>query len=140
MSLWWEKSGLRFECAVCGRCCGGEPGTVTVTEAERAAISAELNISIDTFEDTYMVRKDGVMTLREEENYDCIFIERNSKRCRIYRVRPLQCRLFPFWPSVLKNKDAWDFYAALCPGMNKGKLYPPELLKKFLELPSARRL
>lgn len=140
MSLWWEKSGLRFECAACGRCCGGELGTVRVTEEERAAISADLNISKDTFEDTYMVRKDGVMTLREKENYDCVFIGQNSKRCSIYRVRPLQCRLFPFWPSVLKNKDAWDFYAGLCPGMNKGRLYPPELLKKFLELPAAQQL
>ena len=140
MALWWEKSGLRFECCACGRCCGGEPGTVSVTEAERAAIAAELNIAKDTFVDTYMVKKDGVMTLREDQNYDCVFIERNSKHCRIYKMRPLQCRLFPFWPSVLKHKEAWDFYADLCRGMNKGKLYPPELLKKFLELTAAQRL
>lgn len=140
MPLWWEKSGLRFQCAACGRCCGGEPGIVNATLRERVAIAAELKIDEETLENEYMTLKEGVLTFRELENYDCIFVERNSRRCKIYKIRPLQCQLFPFWPSMLRNKDIWDFYAGLCVGMNRGKLYPPELLKKFLELPSARRL
>lgn len=140
MSYWWEESGVRFQCRECGACCGGQPGTVWVTPDERARIAAELVVSPAEFRQKYLFRTEGKCSLNECENYDCIFLERNSKRCRIYKVRPLQCRLFPFWPSMLKDKNIWNNYADSCPGMNNGKLYSPDLLRRFLNLASAQQL
>ncbi|MEG1602012.1 MAG: YkgJ family cysteine cluster protein [Cloacibacillus sp.] len=140
MDYWWSESGLRFECAACGRCCGGSPGVVWTTPAERAKIAKELGIDAMAFREKYMVRLEGKCSLRELENYDCIFLERNSARCKIYKVRPLQCRLFPFWPSLLTDQNGWNYYANFCQGMNQGKLYLPEILNKFLNLPAARYL
>ncbi|MDO5115861.1 MAG: YkgJ family cysteine cluster protein [Synergistaceae bacterium] len=137
---WWEESGIYFQCAGCGRCCGGAPGFVWMTAAERAAVARELGIDGAALRQEYLTRVDGGYSVRERENYDCYFFERNSMRCKIYKVRPLQCRLFPFWPSMLKDKKIWNYYMDLCPGMNKGKYYPPELIKRFLNLPLAAGL
>lgn len=88
----------------------------------------------------YLTLRGRWYSIKEQENYDCVFLGADTRRCKIYRVRPLQCRLFPFWPSMLRDKVAWDFYAARCPGMNRGKRYSPEMLRKFLELPQAEFL
>lgn len=45
MKYWWDKSGLRFECVMCGKCCGGEPGSVWVSEQETSLIGGFLNIN-----------------------------------------------------------------------------------------------
>ena len=34
-------------------------------------------------------------------------------QCSIYDVRPIQCRTYPFWPSILKNKQTWEEEAVL---------------------------
>lgn len=138
--LWWEESGLRFECQACGRCCGGGPGLVRVSTIERAKMEESLGLSDEDFINKYMTVKAGVRSLRELENYDCVMYERNSHKCRIYKIRPLQCRLFPFWPSMLRDKSLWNYYAKLCPGMNKGKYYKPELLTRFLKLRQAAEI
>ena len=140
MRLWWEDEGVRFECRGCGRCCGGEPGEIWVTPAERAKIAAELGMDEISLRKECLRRVDGRLGIKEKENYDCYFLDGGTKRCKIYKVRPLQCRMFPFWPSMFSDKRVWDYYAAFCPGMGKGKLYPPELVRKFFELPAAKDL
>ncbi|MDO4559567.1 MAG: YkgJ family cysteine cluster protein [bacterium] len=140
MHYWWERDGVRFACAACGRCCGGEPGSIWVTPGEREKIARELGIDELTLRKEYLTRREGRCSIKERENYDCIFLGLNSRRCEIYKVRPLQCRLFPFWPSMLRDKKIWNYYADYCPGMNNGKHYSPEILRRFLILPGAEFL
>ena len=126
---WWEaQGGLRFECLECGRCCGGAPGSVWVSSAEQARIAKYLCLDAEELRKKYLVRKLGRVSLREQENFDCVFYERNSAQCLIYKVRPRQCSLFPFWPSMLREENIWNFYAERCPGMNQGKLYTKEMI------------
>jgi uncharacterized protein len=40
--------------------------------------------------------------LRRKINGDCIFIEKGTGRCRIYPVRPMLCRTYPFYIEELK--------------------------------------
>ena len=40
--------------------------------------------------------------------------------CSIYRVRPLQCRTWPFWDGNLSKKEMWALASIKCPGMNRG--------------------
>ena len=42
----------------------------------------------------------------------CIFLNPIGQ-CSIYDVRPIQCRTYPFWPSILKNKQTWEDEAVL---------------------------
>lgn len=120
MRLWWEDEGVRFECRGCGRCCGGEPGEIWVTPAERAKIAAELGMDEITLRKECLRRVDGRLGIKEKENYDCYFLDGGTKRCKIYKVRPLQCRMFPFWPSMLSDKRVWDYYAAFCRAWGRG--------------------
>ncbi len=128
---WWKK-GLRFECIGCGRCCRGEPGAVWFTPDEAQRMRAFLGLSEEDFEKRYVTCSYGRKSLKELKNGDCIFYKRDDDRCAIYKVRPLQCRLFPFWPSLMESPEAWDEAAKSCPGMGGGRYYPPELIRKFL--------
>ena len=128
---WW-KDGLHFSCTGCARCCGGEPGTVCFTDEERRDMASALGVTEEAFESAYVWKKYGKPSLREKTDYDCVFLERPEGRCRIYDVRPSQCRTFPFWEDVLKSKLSWDCYSQTCPGMNRGTFHSYEEILRCL--------
>lgn len=128
---WWESEGVRFECRQCGGCCCGEPGTIWVTPGEIKEISEFLCVSELELRAKYLTRNGGRNSIKERENYDCVFLARKKMLCEIYKVRPLQCSLFPFWPTLLKDRSLWNYYARRCPGMNQGKLYTAETIKRL---------
>lgn len=117
----WYAAGLRFQCTGCGNCCTGAPGHVWVNQAEIEALAAHLGTTIDEFEARY-VRPVGIRrSLVEFPNGDCVFFDPESRRCRVYALRPRQCRTWPFWPSNLRTPQAWESLAAHCPGINRGR-------------------
>jgi Fe-S-cluster containining protein len=131
---WWDE-GVCFSCLSCGRCCGESPGTVSFTEAEESAMSSALGISVFEFRALYVWRRYGAPSLRERENYDCVFLERVPLlRCGIYDVRPLQCRTFPFWPEVMRSRSSWGRFADSCPGMNQGAFHDSRDIASLLSL------
>lgn len=119
----WYAAGLRFECQACGRCCSGPPGYVWVDPAEAYMIADFLGIAAQELFMRYMRLVDGELSLVELANGDCVFLDPESRRCRIYPVRPRQCRTWPFWSSNLVSRRAWAEAAARCPGCNHGRLY-----------------
>ena len=131
--LWWSE-GLSFSCVGCSRCCRGEPGAVWLDGSEGDRIAGFLGMSSEQFAEECTVEFAGRRSLREKKNYDCMFLERNPDKCSIYGVRPAQCSLFPFWPSVMKSRESWDEYAARCPGMNRGGLYSPAMIAELLNI------
>jgi Fe-S-cluster containining protein len=70
------------------------------------------------------------LSLKEKSNYDCIFW---NQGCTQYEARPLQCRSFPFWPSILAAVDSWNATAAACPGMGQGALHSKEEILSYLK-------
>jgi Fe-S-cluster containining protein len=119
---WWS-GGLCFSCTRCGGCCGGAPGTVSFTYAEEEAMAMALGLDVFSFRVQYVWDKYGFPSLREKENYDCIFLTREPLGCKIYENRPSQCSSFPFWPAVLKSRRSWERFARDCPGMNQGDFH-----------------
>lgn len=126
---WWKHEEVRFICLQCGACCGGEPGAIWVTAGEISAIADFLGAAEAELRGKYLTRSMGRSSIKELKNYDCVFLKRNQMRCKIYNVRPLQCRLFPFWPSILREKKNWNYYATRCPGMNQGLLYTVKMIE-----------
>jgi len=126
---WW-KDGLYFSCLGCGRCCGGEPGYVWLDTNEIFAIANFLEMDVGDFLRSLARRVSGRISLRELENGDCIFLA--DGRCRIYPVRPLQCRTYPFWPSVLESLCSWRLEGQRCPGIGQGSFYPQEIIERLL--------
>jgi Fe-S-cluster containining protein len=71
------------------------------------------------------------LSLIERPNKDCVFWKDG---CSVYEARPLQCRAFPFWPSILKNfSGTWKSAARNCPGMGRGILHSAETIDEWLE-------
>lgn len=129
---WWEDAGIRFECIECGNCCGGGPGFIWVNDEEKALIAQFLNIDENELKREYLTTHMGRCSIKEQKNYDCIFLDSESKRCKIYEVRPKQCSIYPFWTSLLENRKIWDYYAERCPGMDKGKHYTAEMIRQLV--------
>lgn len=118
------SDGLRFECTRCGACCTGDPGIVRVTDAELAAISGHLKLSFEEVHHRYVRMDAQGFGIREREDGACIFWAEDG--CLIYPVRPLQCRLYPFWFRLLRNPDAWEAERKQCPGIGRGRLWSEE--------------
>ncbi len=129
----WYQDGLAFACTRCGACCTGEPGFVWVDEDEVHALAATVGESVDHFEKLYTRKTRGRRTLRERANGDCVFFER-GKGCTVYKVRPKQCRTWPFWESNLESPEAWAATAAVCPGAGRGELIPLEEITRRVKV------
>lgn len=133
MKYWWEDEGLCFECSACGACCGGEPGYIWVKPDEIKKIAEFLKLDESELWGRYIKMKLGEVSICEKDNFDCVFLNSDTKKCSIYSVRPKQCVTFPFWSMLLESKEAWDFYALRCKGMNRGKRYAPSEIREMID-------
>ncbi len=142
----WYADGLDFTCTQCGNCCTGGPGFVWISENEIQRLADFLHLDVLSTLKKYARRVGGRVTLKEKLNHgshDCIFLDeidavrfdpragheiRYRKRiCKIYDVRPLQCRTWPFWPENLQSHEAWQLAARRCHGMNRpGRRFNPD--------------
>ncbi|WP_043923414.1 YkgJ family cysteine cluster protein [Leadbettera azotonutricia] len=127
--------GLKFSCTKCSDCCRHEPGFVFLTENDFNVLSKALLMGYTQFMETccrWVPSPDGTerLSLRERSNLDCVLWREG---CLVYEARPLQCRSFPFWPSVLRSKTAWKATAMGCPGMGHGELHSADIIEGWLE-------
>lgn len=126
----WYGEGLAFSCTQCGRCCTGAPGWVWVTRAEIDEMAEYLGASRAQFRRDYLRRSSQRFSLIERANGDCVFFERRGDEggCRVYPVRPTQCRTYPFWREFLRSRRAWEGVLRTCPGAGSGRHYAmPEI-------------
>jgi Fe-S-cluster containining protein len=75
----------------------------------------------------------SLVSLIEKKNNDCIFFNDN-KQCDIYKVRPLQCRSYPFWQQLVETESAWKEESQQCPGIGKGRVHTKEEIEQWLRL------
>jgi Fe-S-cluster containining protein len=124
------SSGTRFQCTLCGECCGLEV-FLTSADIERIRRRREAKASIGVL---YQTRS----TLAAcKDKAACYFLKGN--RCGIYSSRPLQCRLYPFFPIRAKElgaigmtvpsdvlritREGDEYYISIaqyCPGLGRG--------------------
>ena len=130
--------GLHFSCTRCSACCRYESGFVFLSENDASRLGAVLNMGYKEFTGTYcrwIPSENGTerLSLKEKSNYDCIFWGA-EKGCSVYEARPLQCRAFPFWASVLNSEESWQATAAACPGIGSGPLFSSDSMEKWMVL------
>ena len=122
----WYGNGLRFECTGCGQCCTGDPGYVWVTNGEIAVLAQSMAMAVTDFEAAFVRTVGRRKSLVELPNGDCIFLDTQTRRCRLYQTRPAQCRTWPFWESNVRSARAWEEIRQVCPGSGRGTLVPRE--------------
>lgn len=129
---------LRFECSGCGGCCyGGEDAVIELDGQEMEKIRAYLGISRGWLRRRYLVSLgDGDMGVRIEAAGHCVFLDTRQRRCKIYAVRPAQCRSYPFWPEVLLTPGGWEREARRCEGIGRGKRLPVASIRRYLRNPA----
>lgn len=129
----WYEEGLRFACVRCGSCCRGEPGYVWVSGEEWERIAEHLGTDEEELARRCLRRVFGRLSLVELRNGDCVFY--GEEGCKVYPVRPKQCRTFPFWPENVRSRRNWLDLGKECPGVGTGEFYARE----EIEAASGRR-
>jgi len=130
----WYKQGLKFKCTECGKCCTGKNGYVWLSESEVDNISKYLKISKKEFLAKYARLAYGRLSLIDANKWgDCIFLKNN--KCEIYPVRPKQCKTFPWWPMIMKDRKSWEEFKEYCEGIDHpdGKHYHVQEIEESLK-------
>jgi Fe-S-cluster containining protein len=109
------KAGYNYKfaplaCINCGgACCIGESGYIWVKYQEIEKIANFLELTIEEFATIYLRKVKHRYSIIEKKNdtnnYACIFFDTLTRRCKIYSVRPSQCRTFPFWEIFKNDKE-----------------------------------
>lgn len=116
------NSGLRFTCQPgCSKCCEVS-GYVYLTESDVENAAKYLQLPQAEFEGKYIYRTRHMRRIRKPrgKNKQCPFLADGG--CSIHPVKPVQCRLFPFWPELVEDRKAWSQTATWCPGIGQGPL------------------
>ena len=115
-----SKEGFSYKfnpdaCKSCeGNCCIGESGYIWVSPIEIKEIAKFLGINEEEFKKEYLIKVGYKYSIKEKPykgGFACVFFDNG---CKIYEVRPKQCRTFPFWDYF---KDKVDELKKECPGI-----------------------
>ncbi|KAL3758786.1 hypothetical protein ACHAWU_006428 [Discostella pseudostelligera] len=132
-TLPWYEDGLNFSCTGCGKCCKVD-GDVWLAPEEVNNIMVHLGYSNNISEKTKDDNESSITNFRKKyiraevsptdgdesqswmclkrKEGACIFLDQ-SGQCSIYAARPVQCKTYPFWPSLLIDQEAWEDEAVL---------------------------
>jgi Fe-S-cluster containining protein len=137
------SGGLRFTCTRCSACCRYESGYVFLSQTDLDVLVKALRVGYTEFMERYcrwVPQGGGTERLsliekraKEKSGMDCVFWKEG---CSVYEARPLQCRAFPFWPSILNTFSgvgAWKAAARDCPGMGQGELHSADTIQEWLD-------
>lgn len=115
------EDGVRFTCqAGCTKCCEVS-GYVYLTEEDLTNAARHLGMTAAAFERQYVYRTRHMRRLRKPgRGKQCHFLANGG--CQIHPVKPVQCRLFPFWPELVGSRRAWRKTGEWCPGIGQGPL------------------
>ena len=112
--------GLHFSCVKgCTNCCD-QKGFVYLSETDLHKAAKFTRLSVEEFESKYVYRTKHLIRLRKPQNSQCHFLIDGG--CAIHPAKPTQCRLFPFWPELVENREGWASAAQYCPGIGQGPL------------------
>ena len=118
------------DCLAVNNCCSKvkkdgriEPPFLTNQDVQN--ISNYINEPIENFCENRSPGNDNMIFLKSNEHEKCIFLDDNMK-CKIYGVRPLDCRLFPLDVTKIENDYYWIIYTKFC---FSNKINIPDLLE-----------
>eukprot|EP00741_Cyanophora_paradoxa_P021531 tig00021357_g20786.t1 len=120
---------------MCGKCCS-LPGVVWVNDSEVQAMADHLHVPRATFEERFTKNMgSGWWVLKKKPgSQDCSLLEDNA--CTVNVVKPVQCRTYPYWGSIMENPGNWMVEGRqFCEGINheEAPLVQPDEIRKQLD-------
>jgi len=126
---------VRFECQRCAKCCGDSSHrgrNILLLDKEVGQISEATGLRPLSF----VSHSSGTSPYHyrmKKRNGKCVFLD--GKACRIYRIRPLICRFYPF--SLRKKNGGYTFEVSDdCPGIGLGKVLDRKYFEKMFKMAS----
>ncbi len=117
------NSEMRFTCTQCSKCCRHDTGYVFLSQEDVANLCEFTHLRLTQFVETYgrwvPFGPDAHLSLTEQPNRDCVFWKDGG--CSVYAARPLQCRTYPFWSTIVDDEEHWHEEAQECPGIGIGR-------------------
>jgi Fe-S-cluster containining protein len=101
---------------MCGVCCYGKGG-IFLQRGEITEISLYLQLTPDAFVEQYCEMRNDRLYIGTDASGWCRFYVAH-KGCTIHPVKPEPCRLWPFFPANVNDKDTWKDAQDACPGIN----------------------
>ncbi|MHA1521285.1 MAG: YkgJ family cysteine cluster protein [Promethearchaeota archaeon] len=158
------SKGFFFRCIQCGKCCSNDSDghifiywddihniskILNLSHAEFAkrylkVIPYEFKIWDENLEDSGNKKMMRTLILDFDQKQDCIFLEKLEGKllCQIYKARPMQCELYPFWSMIMTSEVNLQEHKDLCPGFHVSKeeaeFYSPDHIRQLVE--SERRI
>ncbi|MCX5883200.1 MAG: YkgJ family cysteine cluster protein [Deltaproteobacteria bacterium] len=120
---------IHFECRRCGACCTGDPGIIRISGQEIKVLAEFLKMPVPDLTRIHLRPIATGFSIAEEADGTCRFYDQG---CRIYPVRPFQCRIYPFWFSQMRSLRQWEKARCQCPGIGNGILYSRERILDML--------
>ncbi|MHA1672205.1 MAG: YkgJ family cysteine cluster protein [Promethearchaeota archaeon] len=160
MNLCYSVSrGLIFRCTQCGKCCSNDSdGHIFIFWDDVRNISKILNLSHVEFakrylkitpydftiwdenlEDSGMKKIMRTLILNFDQQQDCIFLIKKEEKllCQIYKARPMQCELYPFWSMIMTSEVNLQEHKDLCPGFHvskeEGEFFSPDHIEQLVK-------
>jgi Fe-S-cluster containining protein len=135
-------NNLFFECSKCGLCCGdtiGKKRHILLLEQEANAISTETCLFKEIFTTQIADKNPYRHEMKKNNEGICFFLKDNQ--CRIYELRPLICRFYPFELKFDPCNDQYVFnFTFECPGITKGRLVTKKDFEDLFSLAKKRLL
>ncbi len=88
-----------------------------MSEDECVRIAAFLGMTPSSFRSRCCEKRNGSLSIRAGTDGACVFF-REGAGCGIHPVKPRRCSLWPFYPALLKDPQAWREAMDACPGIN----------------------
>ena len=107
----------RFNCQQSGNCCRC-PGFVYASQEELQKMAKEKNLELETFKKHIVRTHQGWPVIASKSHRQTCFLD-TQNRCTVYKARPKQCRTYPDWPEIWKDRTSILKEIALCPGLKK---------------------
>ncbi|MBW2061606.1 MAG: YkgJ family cysteine cluster protein [Deltaproteobacteria bacterium] len=107
-----------FNCQRCGACCQGRGG-IYIHAADAEEIGKVLDLTPAQFIQRYTEPKGELLSLKTGPDGFCVMYDAETRGCRIHRVKPVMCQVWPFYPAPLRYPEEFEIVKNNCPGINR---------------------